>query len=172
VLRAASNKLEKVQILIKQGANLNQMNGAWSTPVMQAVSWAGQFDVALALLEAGADYRIYKPRSNTKLVHIVASVENQKQRWTPKQAADYEKLVDWLEKHGESIANAKADTKPWQSWNKPLTFIGAKWTLKSQHAKRGRRKNLSAIANSDTNSRLILTQFGVRKDNLRSTRRN
>jgi hypothetical protein len=68
-------------------------------------------------LEAGADYKIYKPKSNTKLVHIVSSEENQKHLWTPEQAANYKKLIGWLEEHGESIDVAKADVKRWQSWN-------------------------------------------------------
>jgi hypothetical protein len=105
-----------VKLLIGKGADLNRMNGAWTTPVMQAVSWGGQYDIALILLQAGADYKIYKPKSNTKLIHLVAMEEDRKSAWKSPQAADYAKLVDWLEAHGESIAAAKADIKRWQSW--------------------------------------------------------
>ena len=113
---AGPNKLTHVRMLIEKGADLNQMNGAWQTPVMQAVSWGGQYDVALLLLNAGADHRNYKPKSNTTLVHIVAMEDDRKSTWTSKQAADYEMLVKWLEDHGESIEQANADIKRWQSW--------------------------------------------------------
>jgi ankyrin repeat protein len=125
------NKKERVRFLIDHGADLNHMNGAWTTPVMQAVSWGGQYNIALMLLEAGADWRIYVPKSNTRLIHIVATEEDptagtpvtattrqsRKSIWTPEQAADYEKLVQWLEDHGESIEQARADSQRWQLWN-------------------------------------------------------
>lgn len=109
------NKAEHVRILIDRGAKLDQMNGGWATPVMDAVG-KGRYDIALMLLEAGADWRIYVPMSNTRLVHIVAMREDRRQTWTPKQAADYQKLVQRLEDHGESIEQAHVDLKRWQSW--------------------------------------------------------
>ncbi len=92
------------------------MNGAWATPVMEAVSWGGEYNIALLLLEAGADYRVYVPKSNTRLVHIVVGEERRKPYWTPEQSADYEKLVKWLGAHGELIDQARKDNKRWQSW--------------------------------------------------------
>lgn len=114
---SGSNKMVKVKLLINKGADLNHINGLWATPAMQAVGWGGQFDVALMVLTAGADYKINKPKSNTRLVHTVAIEEQFRSKWTPQQAADYQKLSNWLEQHGESIASAKADIKRWQSWN-------------------------------------------------------
>ena len=69
----APNKLAKIKLLIDKGVDLNHMNGSWATPVMQAVSWGGRYDIALMMLQAGADYNVYVPKSNTKLIHIVAS---------------------------------------------------------------------------------------------------
>ncbi len=111
----ASNKDGKIQFLIKKGADLNHMNGAWATPVMEAAS-GGQYSLASTLLQAGADFKIYMPKSNTRLVHIVVGEERRTPAWTPQQAADYEKLVKWLEDHGESIEQARSDNKRWQSW--------------------------------------------------------
>jgi hypothetical protein len=111
------NKKAHVQVLIKKGTNLNHMNGAWATPPMQAVSWGSQFGTALLLLEAGADWRIYVPKSNTRLVHIVVMAEDRESTWTPQQAGDYQKLVRWLEYHGDSLEQAHVDLKRWKSWS-------------------------------------------------------
>ena len=83
---------------------------------MESVSWGAQYDIALLLLSEGADYKIYEPKRNTNLVHIVAMEDDRKSMWTYKQTADYEKLVKWLEDHGESIERANTDIKRWQSW--------------------------------------------------------
>jgi uncharacterized protein len=117
IMGAGSNKNSKVHVLVDKGAELNHADSTGTTPVMVAVGWGGSYDLAITLLNAGADYNTYKPKSNTKLVHIVASEERRKPMWTPQQADDYQKLVAWLEKHGESIDTAKADVKRWQSWN-------------------------------------------------------
>jgi uncharacterized protein len=125
------NKREHVRLLIDQGADLNHMNGAWATPVIEAVSWGGQYDIALMLLQAGADHTIYVPKSNTRLIHILVMEEDptpnkphtamtrqaRKSTWTPQQESDFKTLVKWLEDHGESFQDARADVARWQSWD-------------------------------------------------------
>jgi uncharacterized protein len=119
---AGPSKNEHIKLLMDKGADLNHMNGAWATPAMEAVSCA-QYGIALTILQGGADYNIYVPKSNTRLVHIVVGEERRKPFWTSQQAADYEKLVKWLEDHGESIEQARADNKRWQSWmTTPVEF--------------------------------------------------
>jgi len=113
-----ANKKEKIGTLLKMGADTNYINGAGLTPTMTAVAWGGQYDVALDLLKAGADAKIYQPNSNSKLVHIVAGEEqSRKVTWSPQQKSDYEKLVGWLKQHGESIEQAKADRERWKAWS-------------------------------------------------------
>lgn len=111
-----ANKKERIQLLLDKGADINYMNGADATPVMNATSWGGQYGVALALLEKGADHRIYKPRSNTRLIHIVLGEVRRSKAWTSQQRNDYQRLVKWLEDHGESVVVAQADIDRWASW--------------------------------------------------------
>jgi ankyrin repeat protein len=61
-----SNKKEKIRTLLKLGADINYMDGGGLTPTMSAVAFAGQYDIALELLKAGADPKIYQPNSNSK----------------------------------------------------------------------------------------------------------
>ena len=88
------------------------------TPVMQAVSWFGQYDIALIMLEAGADFRKYDESEIQRLIHIVVSQERHLNEYTPEQRAKFHELVKWLEDHGESYAEAKADIERWDSWSR------------------------------------------------------
>ncbi len=125
-------KLAHVRTLIEKHADLDHTDSSGSTPVMTAVSWGGQYDIALELLKAGANYKAYLHRRNNRLIHLVVSeverTPNQpitrmtprarKLDWTPQQAADFQKLVKWLEDHGESVTDARADIIRWQSWRR------------------------------------------------------
>jgi ankyrin repeat protein len=113
---SAQDKKGKVKALIDKRANLDHMDGGWSTPVMMTVSMR-RYDIALMLLEAGANHMIYKPKSNTRLIHIVVGQERLSETWTPQQGADYKKLVKWLVDRGESTDAAKADIQRWHSWS-------------------------------------------------------
>lgn len=112
-----AKKDQKVQLLLDQGADINYMNRAKSTPVINATGWGGQYGLALQLLESGADFRICMPRSNTCLIHIVLGEERRSKAWTPQQRNDYQRLVRWLEDHGESVDEARADIERWRSWS-------------------------------------------------------
>jgi hypothetical protein len=113
---AAPNKKAKIKLLIKKGADLDHTDGSGLSPTMTAVGWGGQYDIALMLLDAGADHTVYIPDNNSKLVHIVVKQERVSEAWTPQQRVNYQKLVKWLEDHGESVEEAKADIKRWASW--------------------------------------------------------
>lgn len=110
------DKIGRVQMLIKRGANLDQLDGAECTPAMTAVV-RRQFDIALVILKAGADPMIYRPRSNTRLVHVLVGTERTKETWTNKQKLDYSALSDFLTQRGESLDEARADLRRWRSWS-------------------------------------------------------
>lgn len=66
--RKPEEKVKQVMRLIALGADMNALNPA-ATPVMEAVLWPGQFDLALLMLEAGADFRKYMDdRENVLLI--------------------------------------------------------------------------------------------------------
>jgi ankyrin repeat protein len=114
---AASDKKRKVGRLIELGADLNHVTGSERTPAETAVIY-GHFDIALQLLKSGADYRIYQPNSNRQLVHTVLSKEDRIEKLSPQQRSDYKELLRWLEDHGVSLEDARADLKRWTA---PMT---------------------------------------------------
>jgi hypothetical protein len=86
---------------------------------MLAAGWGCQFDIALQLLEAGADHSIYLPNFNKQLVHIVLEDEQRRKAdWSHKQEKDHERLVQWLKDHGVSFEKAREDIARWNEWKK------------------------------------------------------
>ena len=67
----ASDKLRKARVLIAAGADLNHVNGSGFTPAMEAVGFLQQFDLALLMLDSGADPDITAANTNKRLVHLV-----------------------------------------------------------------------------------------------------
>jgi len=116
-----SGKLEKLQKLLDLGANINHIGFAENTPVALAVKFR-QYDIALMLLESGADYMIYtNPDSNQRLVHLVlASAVNldYTRTWAPGEKQQYNAVLEWLKGHGEPLEKARQDLKRWNSWNR------------------------------------------------------
>jgi ankyrin repeat protein len=110
--------LQRVEMLISKGADVNhycQYKGG--TPAMLAVQ-ADRFPIALYLLKAGADPTLYRPDGTEKLVHIVARKDERLKDFSPEMLAEYQALIDWLESHGESLAQAREDAKKWQEMHK------------------------------------------------------
>ena len=76
------DKKQRIQLLIDKGANLDHVGNS-DTAAMIAVGWGGQYDIALMLLDAGADPGVYAKLWNRKLVHSVAQEERRIRGWTP-----------------------------------------------------------------------------------------
>jgi ankyrin repeat protein len=113
---AAADKAEKIRRLIDLGADMNALSNG-ETPVMQAVTWGAQYDVAIMMLDAGADFRTYMENEAMRLIHVVVLQERRLDQYTPEQRAGFHELVKWLEDHGESFEKAKADIARWNSWS-------------------------------------------------------
>lgn len=110
-------KQERIQLLIDRDVDLNAINGNL-TPAMMAVSLWRQYELALLLLKAGASPTATVPGSNRRLVHtVVNALDRQKLASVQKQEALAE-ILEILEEHGESIAEAKQDVERWTEWAK------------------------------------------------------
>ncbi len=109
------NKERRIQLLIDKGADLNQLAKGRTLP-MRAASWGGQYDIALMLLKAGADPTIYKHKGAMKLAHVLVREESRGKTGSLNQREHYRNLVEWLEKHGESLDEARAELDRWASW--------------------------------------------------------
>ena len=114
---ATANKAEKIKRLIELGADMNALSNG-GTPVMQAVTWGAQYDIAIMMLDAGANLRTYGESESQRLIHIVAKEERRLGEYTPEQRTGFHELVKWLEDHGESYEEAKADIARWDSWSR------------------------------------------------------
>jgi hypothetical protein len=114
---SAPNKKELIKLLVKKGTDLNHVNGSGMMPTRLAVGSGGQYDLALMLLEAGANFRQYRLNENSRLIHRVIEDESRLPICTPQQKGDYQRLLKWLVDHGESIDEARADMKRWASWS-------------------------------------------------------
>ena len=117
ITRGGGDKAAKIRRLIDLGADMNDRFSG-GTPVMQAVTWFGQFKLALMMLEAGADHRTYQHNEYRQLIHVVAGQERRLHEYPPEQRAGFHELVKWLEDHGESYEEAKADITRWDSWSR------------------------------------------------------
>ena len=115
-----TNKPEAVQLLIDAGADLDFVSGGGVTASMQAVTWFGQYGLALQLLEAGADPEVYQRDSNAQVVHMGCWEVRRRPYWSAKQKQDYDKLVEWLKTRGVSFEKAKADNARWKEEGKLL----------------------------------------------------
>ncbi|MFN7814139.1 MAG: ankyrin repeat domain-containing protein [Planctomycetia bacterium] len=113
------NRREKVKRLIAAGADMNALSGG-STPPMEAAGWFNQNDLVLIMLEAGADFRTYDRHACQRLIHRVVRQEFGTvglKALTPQMQADRDAVIKWLEDHGESYEQAKADIERWDSWS-------------------------------------------------------
>jgi len=116
ITRSGGDKAAKIRRLIDLGADMNALSNG-KTPAMQAVSWFGQYELALMMLEAGANFCKYDESEIQRLIHIVVDQERRLNEYTPEQRAGFHELVKWLEDHGESYEAAKADIARWDSWS-------------------------------------------------------
>ena len=125
---------------------MNHMDGGGGTPTMMAAGWGGRYDLAMVLLKAGADHRLYQGSQVMKLVQMVVRHESKLPHYTPQQKADYQELVQWLESHGESVEGARADIKRWDSWSR--TTGEYRRRMDAEIAERKAREKLPATTGS------------------------
>jgi hypothetical protein len=139
-------KLKRIKRLIALGADMNVLTPN-ATPVMYAVLWPGQFELALAMLEGGADFRRYMDDEAKRLIHVVAMQERRLVEYSPEKRAQFQALVKWLKDHGESYEEAKADLERWASWGPPSGEYDRK--MAAEIAERKAREKAAAEKKSE-----------------------
>jgi hypothetical protein len=111
--RHLSDGAQRVDMLIAKGADPNRYcKYKLAFPAMQAVT-NNRFDIALALLKAGADPKLEQPDGLRKLIHFVARSDRDLQYFQPNVAAAYKELVEWLRQNGETLEQARQDEANW-----------------------------------------------------------
>jgi ankyrin repeat protein len=101
-----SNPSDRIDRLIELGADIDHVDISGRSPAHAAVV-KGRYDLALQLLEAGADFRLQLKNSGRQLIHALLSNEKNLENASPRKRADYERLLAWLVDHGVSIEQAR-----------------------------------------------------------------
>ncbi len=114
VIKHGPCKKERIKKLIEVGADIDKKDNSGTTPVMTAVVYGGQYDIAIFLLELGADFTIH--RKVARLVHDVVGEKARVEQSSSARRDQYRELVEWLESNGESIKEAEVDSKRWDVW--------------------------------------------------------
>ncbi|MGL6193447.1 MAG: ankyrin repeat domain-containing protein [Thermoguttaceae bacterium] len=112
------DKKECIKMLIDAGADLDYENALKSTALMQAVSWIGQYDLAIQLLDAGALYTNYREDYATVL-HDVIFRERELSDSSDVQRLNYETFVKMLRNRGADLEQARKDETKWAGGGKP-----------------------------------------------------
>lgn len=155
ISRTMPEKLKRVQLLIEKGANPNLLcsyRGGYPV-VLAAQSHA--YDAALALLKAGADPNLAKPRDDRTLVHWVLMHEEYVPFSDAKRNSDYHALVRWLKENNSPFERAKADlNRKGRLWGKDKRRQGdeelAKLEALGKVQAQKRLEKLRAIKASDS----------------------
>ncbi len=134
----------RVRLLIDKGADLDKVDSTGTPPARAAVGWFNQYDIALLLLQAGADPTIYRPGSNSKLVHAVESRRDNVDMLTPEMQAHYHALEKWLREYREDFEQARVDVDRWKEWGKTLSPKAGRIKMEREVAERKAREKAEA----------------------------
>ena len=116
ILAMQSDAKQRCKVALQHGADVNTLAGDL-TPPMAAVATAGQYDLALYLLENGADHTLCMENKVQKLIHMVVSREAEMRHSLPAQRDGHKRLLNWLIAHGEDAEAARADWARWTNFS-------------------------------------------------------
>ena len=128
--------IRRIDVLLRKNANINQMVNA--TPLMDAITFGGQYEVAIHLIKSGADVSQYGSTERTKPTHMLVQAEHGLLKVAGiEQKAAYQQLVKMVEERGESLQEARDDWARWASWRgSSLEAKAHKWKQEVEARKR------------------------------------
>ena len=107
-------KKRRVRVMLEHGADLNiRLDEGDSTPLADAIVYE-QFDIALYLLQLGADPMIRR-NGRAQIGHMLVP-SRRRGTWPTAQLPEHQiaakaELIEWLNSHGQPIANAEEELK-------------------------------------------------------------
>jgi uncharacterized protein len=105
----------RVPLLLSKGADPNRYcEYELAFPLVQSIQ-DDRYDIALLLLNGGADPNIQQPKSQWKAIHFLALKDGRVPSSDTKRMADYQALVQELVSRGDPIDKAREEMEEMQS---------------------------------------------------------
>ncbi|TWU19084.1 Ankyrin repeats (3 copies) [Allorhodopirellula heiligendammensis] len=123
IIRAGvRNADERIAAAVAKGADINAIDHLEATPIETAVGRFGQYDLAIELLEMGADPTIASDERLGNTIHSVLankrSVDNGKGVMFPREYAAIERFLAALQVKGYDVDQAQEDIERWAELSK------------------------------------------------------
>ncbi len=116
IMTGVPDAANRISLAIEYGADINGFDASGYTPLLDAISWFGQYDLALLLLEGGADPTVYQKDQLPNAIHRVLIEERQAALRSEAERAGLARVKKWLEDHGYDLVTAKSDIDRWAKW--------------------------------------------------------
>ncbi|TWT55380.1 Ankyrin repeats (3 copies) [Allorhodopirellula solitaria] len=116
------NANERMAAAIANGADLNEIDHLEATPIETAVGRYGQYDLAIELLEMGADPTVASDERLGNTIHSVLvikrSVDNRRGVKIPREYASMQRFISALRSEGYDVDQAQEDIERWAKLSK------------------------------------------------------
>lgn len=123
-----ADKIERIRLALKHGADINSVDLSHRTATVAAVSWGGQYGLALSLLELGSDPNVLDYGGECTLIDIVVGEESIPRSTTGQQGVEFKKLRSWLVDHGQDIEKARRE-----HWERMDNKVPPGWKEEQNH---------------------------------------
>ena len=148
---SAPDRAKRLKVLIDLKADLDVVDYMDSTPAMAAAMNGAQYDLAIMLIRAGADWRVYQERNNGKLIHFVVKEELFSRVLVDTQQEAYAELLEFLVEQGESAEDARRDLRRWEELYRYSTIeeIGRERLREREERLKKEKERKGAAENGD-----------------------